>query len=339
MTSNWPRRRTPPKSVPVTTVPVPGSVKTRSTGSLGLPISRGGGVLGQHARERRLQVVEPSPGDHRGGNDGRVGEWAVLQPLTDCGDRTRFIRRQVGLGQRHHGPAHAEVGEDLEMLFRLRHPPIVSGDDQQGEVDRADAGDHVLDEVFVARNVDDPETKRGRRRRGRRKVQVGEAEVDRDPAQLLFRQTIRIGAGQRFDQRALAMIDMAGGGDECIVATAGHVDHGKSALIKALTGTDRIVCRKRSCAGSRSTSASPTWTFPRPRRPPSSFRLGIVDVPGHEDFVKNMVAGVGSIDLALLVVAADDGWMPQTEEHLQILTYFGVRRAVVALTKADLTAG
>ncbi len=62
-------------------------------------------------------------------------------------------------------------------------------------------------------------------------------------------------------------------------------------------------------------------------------------MPGHEDFVKNMVAGVGSIDLALLVVAADDGWMPQTEEHLQILSYFGVRRAVVALTKADLTAG
>ena len=61
-------------------------------------------------------------------------------------------------------------------------------------------------------------------------------------------------------------------------------------------------------------------------------------MPGHEDFVKNMVAGVGSIDLALLVVAADDGWMPQTEEHLQILTYFGVRRAVVALTKADLAA-
>ncbi len=64
--------------------------------------------------------------------------------------------------------------------------------------------------------------------------------------------------------------------------------------------------------------------------------LGIVDVPGHEDFVKNMVAGVGSIDLALLVVAADDGWMPQTEEHLQILTYLGVSRAVVALTKIDL---
>src|SRR2546427_2459466 len=66
------------------------------------------------------------------------------------------------------------------------------------------------------------------------------------------------------------------------------------------------------------------------------FHIGIVDVPGHEDFVKNMVAGVGSIDLALLVVAADDGWMPQTEEHLQILIYLGVRRIVVALTKIDL---
>src|SRR6185295_3285276 len=72
---------------------------------------------------------------------------------------------------------------------------------------------------------------------------------------------------------------------------------------------------------------------------PSTFSLGIVDVPGHEDFVKNMVAGVGSIDLALLVVAADDGWMPQTEEHLQILTYLGVTRAVVALTKIDLVDG
>src|SRR5207248_10494922 len=68
----------------------------------------------------------------------------------------------------------------------------------------------------------------------------------------------------------------------------------------------------------------------------STLSIGIVDVPGHEDFVRNMIAGVGSIDLAVLVVAADDGWMPQTEEHLQILTYLGVRRAVIALTKIDL---
>src|ERR1700704_7212373 len=69
---------------------------------------------------------------------------------------------------------------------------------------------------------------------------------------------------------------------------------------------------------------------------PSTLSIGIVDVPGHEDFVKNMIAGVGSIDLALFVVAADDGWMPQTEEHLQILSYLGVDRAVIALTKIDL---
>ena len=62
----------------------------------------------------------------------------------------------------------------------------------------------------------------------------------------------------------------------------------------------------------------------------------MIDVPGHEDFVRNMIAGVGSIDLALFVVAADDGWMPQTEEHLQILNYLGVQRAVIALTKSDL---
>src|SRR5207247_1964185 len=72
------------------------------------------------------------------------------------------------------------------------------------------------------------------------------------------------------------------------------------------------------------------------RMPDALLSVGIVDVPGHEDFVKNMVAGVGSIDLALLVVAADDGWMPQTEEHLQILIYLGVRQMVVALTKIDL---
>src|SRR4029079_124862 len=122
-----------------------------------------------------------------------------------------------------------------------------------------------------------------------------------------------------------------------IVATAGHVDHGKSALIKALTGTDPDRLPEEKARGITIDLGFAQLELPFPAPPPASFVLGIVDVPGHEDFVKNMVAGVGSIDLALLVVAADDGWMPQTEEHLQILTYFGVRRAVVVLTKADLT--
>src|SRR6476659_1030417 len=123
-----------------------------------------------------------------------------------------------------------------------------------------------------------------------------------------------------------------------VVATAGHVDHGKSALIKALTGTDpdRLPEEKARGITIDLGFAELQLASPPDVSPAVTYQLGIVDVPGHEDFVKNMVAGIGSIDLALLVVAADDGWMPQTEEHLQILTYLGVRRIVVALTKIDL---
>ena len=122
-----------------------------------------------------------------------------------------------------------------------------------------------------------------------------------------------------------------------IIATAGHVDHGKSALIKALTGTDPDRLPEEKARGITIDLGFAHLELPAPDA--SAFHVGIVDVPGHEDFVTNMVAGVGAIDLALLIVAADDGWMPQTEEHLQILSYFGVRRAVVALTKADLAVG
>src|SRR5213592_2701036 len=119
-----------------------------------------------------------------------------------------------------------------------------------------------------------------------------------------------------------------------IIGTAGHVDHGKSALVKALTGTDpdRLPEEKRRQITIDLGFAELNLTAPSGDK----IHAGIVDVPGHEDFVRNMIAGVGSIDLALLVVAADDGWMPQTEEHLQILTYLGVRRSVIALTKSDL---
>lgn len=121
-----------------------------------------------------------------------------------------------------------------------------------------------------------------------------------------------------------------------IVATAGHVDHGKSALVKALTGTDPDRLPEEKARGITIDLGFAHLELPAPNAPGASYQIGIVDVPGHEDFVKNMVAGVGSIDVALFIVAADDGWMPQTEEHLQILSYLGVRRAVVALTKIDL---
>jgi selenocysteine-specific elongation factor len=120
-----------------------------------------------------------------------------------------------------------------------------------------------------------------------------------------------------------------------ILATAGHVDHGKSSLVRALTGTDPDRLPEEKARG---ITIELGFAHLDLQTPACDVHLGIIDVPGHEDFVKNMVAGVGTIDLALLVVAADDGWMPQTEEHLQILLYLGVGKAVVALTKSDLVA-
>src|SRR5438034_4721403 len=119
-----------------------------------------------------------------------------------------------------------------------------------------------------------------------------------------------------------------------ILATAGHVDHGKSALVKALTGTDpdRLPEEKARQITIDLGFAELNLIAPNGQ----TVHAGIIDVPSHEDFVRNMIAGVGSIDLALFVVAADDGWMRQTEEHLQILMYLGVKRAVVALAKSDL---
>jgi selenocysteine-specific elongation factor len=128
-----------------------------------------------------------------------------------------------------------------------------------------------------------------------------------------------------------------------ILATAGHVDHGKSALVKALTGTDPDRLPEEKARGITIDLGFAHLELPGPpstfNLQPSTFSVGLIDVPGHEDFVRNMIAGVGSIDLALLVVAANEGWMPQTEEHLQIISYLGVKHLVVALTKIDLADG
>ncbi|MFN8592686.1 MAG: selenocysteine-specific translation elongation factor [Thermomicrobiales bacterium] len=115
-----------------------------------------------------------------------------------------------------------------------------------------------------------------------------------------------------------------------VVGTAGHVDHGKSTLVKALTGIDpdRLAEEK---ARAMTIDLGFAWvTLPGGRE------VSIVDVPGHERFIKNMLAGVGGIDAALLVIAADEGPMPQTAEHLAILDLLGVSRGVIVLTKADL---
>ena len=116
---------------------------------------------------------------------------------------------------------------------------------------------------------------------------------------------------------------------DLILGTAGHIDHGKTSLVKALTGID---CDRLPEEKKRGITID--IGFARLDLPP--YHLGIVDVPGHERFVKNMLAGATGIDLALLVVAADDSVMPQTREHLEILRLLGLRHGVVALTKCDL---
>lgn len=118
-----------------------------------------------------------------------------------------------------------------------------------------------------------------------------------------------------------------------VLGTAGHIDHGKSSLVKCLTGSDpdRLPEEK-----SRGVTIELGFAHLSLRDGTDQYEVGIVDVPGHADFVNNMVAGVGALDLALFIVAADDGWMPQSEEHLHILTYLGINNIVIALTKADL---
>src|SRR6516162_9253785 len=115
-----------------------------------------------------------------------------------------------------------------------------------------------------------------------------------------------------------------------IIGTAGHIDHGKTALVKALTGidTDRLKEEKRR-------GITLELGFAHLQLDDGTV-AGVVDVPGHERFVKAMAAGAGGVDLAILVIAADEGVMPQTREHLDICRLLGVRAGVIAITKSDL---
>ncbi len=114
-----------------------------------------------------------------------------------------------------------------------------------------------------------------------------------------------------------------------ILGTAGHIDHGKTSLVKALTGIDCDRLPEEKARGITIDIGFATLDL-------GEYRLGIVDVPGHERFIKNMLAGATGIDLAVLVIAADDSVMPQTREHLEILRLLGLRHGLIALTKCDL---
>jgi selenocysteine-specific elongation factor len=118
--------------------------------------------------------------------------------------------------------------------------------------------------------------------------------------------------------------------EHAIIGTAGHIDHGKTALIKALTGQDTDRLKEEKERGISIDLGFAYFTLP------DATRAGIVDVPGHERFIRNMLAGAHGIDLMLLAVAADDGVMPQTEEHFDVLHLLGVQRGIFVITKADL---
>jgi selenocysteine-specific elongation factor len=115
-----------------------------------------------------------------------------------------------------------------------------------------------------------------------------------------------------------------------ILGTAGHIDHGKTSLVKALTGIDTDRLKEEKARGITIELGFAHLELP------GELRFGIVDVPGHERFVRTMVAGVGGMDLVLLVIAADEGIMPQTREHLEICQLLGVKRGIVVLTKKDM---
>src|SRR5687767_1357203 len=117
-----------------------------------------------------------------------------------------------------------------------------------------------------------------------------------------------------------------------IVATAGHIDHGKTTLVKALTGKDTDRLPEEKARGISIDLGFAYWN------PVASETIGFVDVPGHERFIRNMLAGVCGIDYVMLIVAADDGVMPQTIEHLNIVDLLNVRRGIAIITKTDRVA-
>ena len=133
--------------------------------------------------------------------------------------------------------------------------------------------------------------------------------------------------------------DDSSSGHSFIVATAGHVDHGKSSLVRQLTGQETDTLKEEKARGLTINLgyAYRNLNTEQPGRPPA-LTIGFVDVPGHSDFINNMLAGVGSVDAAMLVVAADDGVMPQTREHLAILSLLGIQSLFVVISKADLVA-
>ena len=135
-------------------------------------------------------------------------------------------------------------------------------------------------------------------------------------------------SGTNEQEKSAAQVQPVEGGRHFILGTAGHIDHGKTTLIKALTGTDTDRLPEEKRRGMTIELGFAELTM-------EDITFGIVDVPGHEKFVRTMVAGATGVDIGLIIVAADDSVMPQTVEHVEILSLLGIKRAIVAITKCD----
>ncbi len=162
--------------------------------------------FGQHTGEGGLQFFDPSAGDDGSSDDRRVREWSSTKLIPQAGNGGRLVAfRQIDFAERDHGARDAQVGQDLQVLLRLRHPAVVGRDNEQRQIDRTDAGDHVFHEIFVTGNIDDPQVV-ARAARGR------------------VRRAVRIDAGERFDERALAVVHVTGGGDNEMLGGHGWKD-------------------------------------------------------------------------------------------------------------------
>ena len=160
---------------------------------------------GELAGESTFQGFNTITVANRGRDDLRICEGTVEQTITNL-PRGRIDLAEIAFCEGHHSSFHSEVSQNLQMLFGLRHPAIVSGNDQKREIDRADTGNHVSNKIFVTGHIDDSNVEPLLVRTG--KIQLCEAEIDCDLSLLFLGQPIRIGSRERFYQRTFAVIDM-----------------------------------------------------------------------------------------------------------------------------------
>ena len=240
--------------MPVTTVPKPLMVKARSMGRRKWPR---GSLLGDGGTRRARALRGARRGLRRWseltGTIGRAFEKGAGDELFDFQphEAEDVVVDEVGLGERDDAARDAEQAADVEMLARLRLDRLVGGDDEEHQVDAADAGQHVLDEALVAGDVDEAEAQSGR------ELQVGEAEIDGDAAALFFFEAVGVDAGERFHERGLAVIDVSGGADDDVFHAACYSVKVLALPLLALVAGSLVYCVLTIVAAARYRAVRP----------------------------------------------------------------------------------